>query len=281
MGLHTGEASERAGDYLGPAVNRAARLMASAQGGQILTSSTTSALIDNYDLRPLGEHWLKDLGTPDRISQVLADGVETEFAPIHGLHVVPNNLPVIDDALIGRATDSETVADLLTDHQLVTIVGVGGIGKTRLALDVAASSIDSFTDGVWYCELANAGTSEAVAQSVADVLGIKQHPRRSLLDSMAQVLHDKTLLLILDNCEHVLEATSDLAETLGKASPDLRILATSREPLIVASAQVYPLPSLKTTGPDSPASQLFTERARQARPGLDTRDPHTRQRCLV
>ena len=266
MGLHTGEASERAGDYLGPAVNRAARLMATAHGGQILVSSTTSALVDDYDLRPLGEHWLKDIGTPDRISQVLADGLRADFDPIRSLNVIPNNLPLIFDALIGRSRDTDNVAELIAEHRLVSVVGVGGIGKTRLALEVAASTIDAFPDGVWWCELAPVSDTDAVMHSIARVLGARQRPGESMAGSIAEFCRHRRLLLILDNCEHVLDAAASLVEFIVGTGSATVIVATSREALGVPNEQAYPLSSLAVDGDRAAAVELFQRRAAELAP---------------
>ncbi len=266
MGLHTGEAQERGGDYFGPAVNRAARLMACGHGGQILASSITSALIDGYDLQLLGEHWLKDLRAPDRVSQVLADGMREDFDPIRSLDVIPNNLPAIHEALVGRDRDKDHVAEQLAEHPLVTVVGVGGIGKTRLALEVAAAKIDTFPDGVWWCELAPVSDTDAVMQAIGRVLGARQRPAASMAESIAEYCRHRRLLLVLDNCEHVLDATASLAELIAATGSTTAIVATSREALGCLNEQSYPLSSLTVDGDHPAAIELFLRRASELLP---------------
>jgi len=269
MGLHTAEAQERDGDYFGPSVNRAARLMSCGAGGQILVSSTTAPLISEYELEPLGEHWLKDLRTPDRVSQVVADGLDRDFPPIRSLHVVPNNLPGVFERLVGRDYDAEQLAAVLAEHSLVTVVGMGGIGKTRLALDVATSEVPSFPDGAWWCELAPCSDAEAVLQTVARVVGARQRPGASLAQSVAEYCRHRQLLLVLDNCEHVLDTAASLAEVIADTGSSSSILATSREALGCPGEQTYPLSPLAVDGERPAATELFLRRASEIMPNRE------------
>jgi Adenylate and Guanylate cyclase catalytic domain len=173
MGLHTGEADLRDGDYFGTAVNRSARLMAIGHGGQVLCSQATAALLESeIELVDLGEHRLRDLDRPIRVFQV---GAGT-FAPVRSLDALPGNLPLVTTSFVGRRAELAAVADDLRSHRLVTLTGVGGVGKTRLAVQVAAELAGEFADGVWLCELAAAATDEAIGPLVAFALGVLQRP---------------------------------------------------------------------------------------------------------
>ncbi|MDX2378933.1 MAG: adenylate/guanylate cyclase domain-containing protein [Acidimicrobiia bacterium] len=272
IGLHTGEAQERGGDYFGTAVNRAARLMSVAHGGQILVSGVTKDLlvdapVSGIDLVDLGLHRLKDLADPMPIFQVVEQGSDERFAPLRTLDLISNNLPARTDALLGREADVEALADLMSDHRLMTIIGAGGIGKTRLALEVAANEADRYNDGVWVCELAPVGDPEAVAQAVGQVLGARQHPGRSMADSVAEFCRRRRVLLVLDNCEHVLDAAGELVDALVARAPYVTVIATSREALGSRGEQIYPLASLAAADLKSPAVELFARRADEIRPG--------------
>ena len=271
MGLHTGEAQERDGDYFGSAVNRAARLMSAAHGGQVVVSaSTRSVLIDTategVTLVDLGLHILKDLAEPVRVFQVDAEGLRSGFPRLRTATVVSGHLPVVDESLLGRESDIAELRRLMADHRLVTVVGVGGIGKTRVGLDVAGEVRDDFPDGVWFCELAPIGHPDAVAHAVGQVIGVRQHPGRTLVDSIAEFCRERRLLLVIDNCEHVLDAAADLIEAVLTVSSGASVLATSREALGCRGEQTYPLRSLDTSSVDAPAVGLFVRRAGEIAP---------------
>jgi predicted ATPase/class 3 adenylate cyclase len=272
MGLHSGEAQERESNYFGPTVNRAARIMDAAHGGQILVSDTVAAAVEWSALLDLGRHWLKDLPTRERLWELVTDPA-ARFPPPRTLGSgAATNVPPADETLVGRHADVEAVRSLLSDHRLVTVVGVGGIGKTRLALDVARTMVGNFDDGVWLCELAPVGEPDAVAHAVAKVLGTRQHPGRSMVESVAEFCRRRQLLLVLDNCEHVLDAAGALADALMSIAPQAAVLATSREAMGCRGEQAYPLSSLGIEGDGSPAVELFTRRAAETMPGRDWDD---------
>jgi predicted ATPase/class 3 adenylate cyclase len=281
MGLHTGDAVARDGDYYGPATNRAARVMSSAHGGQVVVSHATEeilrdALPDDVALVDLGEHRLPDLARPERIFQVVAEGLTREFPPLRALDAVPGNLPGQLTSFVGRAVEREAIADALLASRLVTITGVGGVGKSRMAIQVALDIAPRFADGAWLCELATAQDDEELAQVVAATLGVLARPATSLADSVIDALRMRELVLVLDNCEHIVEAVGRLAAGLLRDCPGVRILATSREALGIAGEQLWPLSALelpaRTSDVDtiltSEAVQLFAERAQAVLPGF-------------
>jgi len=244
MGVHTGEAEEREGDYFGTAVNRAARLMAAGHGGQVLVSMATAAVVDSAPLLDLGEHRLKDLSAPQRVFQ-LGEG---RFPPLRSVDAVPGNLPTMLTELVGRSEDIADLVALVQHDRLVTLTGVGGVGKTSLALAVAAGSTGWFPDGCWFAELASASTGDEVVRTVAAAMGT---PATDLA-GLARFLADRRVLIVLDNCEHVLSHAARLAEKVLGDGPEVVIIATSREPLGVRGEVVRGVRSL--TVPDSDAS---------------------------
>ena len=271
IGIHTGEATERDGDYFGGAVNRTARLMALAHGGQALCSATTLGVVeDPPPTLDLGEHRLRDLLTPVHVHQLGS----RSFPPLRSSALVPSNLPAPATELIGRAGDLTAVADEAGRHRLVTISGVGGMGKTRLAIEVAGSLAAGFPDGVWFVDLAPAIDGGDVVRAVAASMGATA--ASSSTEALLGHLEDRLTLLVLDNCEHVIDAVADLATSVLARSPRVTMLATSREPLDVAGEHVRHLRPLGL--PDAaafgvaageyPALQLFEERAQAARAGF-------------
>ena len=250
MGVHTGAATHRDGDYFGTAVNRAARLAAAAHGGQVLVSLATGELLgdsiaDGASLLDLGEHRLRDLSRPERVFQLRAPGLGEDFPPLRTLDAYAGNLPLQLTSFVGRDDELDRVAKALDEARLVTLIGVGGVGKTRLATQVAAEVLPRFPDGAWLCELAAASDPEALVQVVAATLGVQPHPNVSLEGSIVEFLRAKELLLVLDNCEHLLDDAGLLAEAVLHECRDVRILATSREGLAVEGEQVWPLRSLR------------------------------------
>ena len=279
MGVHTGEADLREGDYFGTSVNRAARVSAAAHGGQIIVSHATEELVrdglpGDVTMEDLGEHHLRDLARPERVFQVCAPGLTDDFPPLRSLDAFPGNLPAPPTSFVGRDKELGKIADALRSAPIVTLTGVGGVGKTRLAVQVAAQVLPHYPDGAWLCELATADTPDTLAQVVSAALAVPSRAGMDLAESIVEYLRPKHLLLVLDNCEHLLDAAGDLAERIVDACPNVRVLATSREGLAVDGEQVMPLRSLGL--PDASADpgaveatdavQLFVERARAAQP---------------
>jgi predicted ATPase len=262
MGLATGEAELRDGDYFGAVLNRAARVMAAGHGGQILLAESTAVLISGVDLVDLGPRRLRDLPTPVQVFQVRAAGLRTDFPPLRALDVAPGNLRPAVTSFIGRESEVTEVQAVLRTHRLVTLTGVGGVGKTRLATEVAARLADEFPDGVWFFELAAVTDPAAVPDAVAAVLGITQQPGKSVANSVAAALEGRVRLLVFDNCEHVVDSVADLVEAILAASATVTILATSREGLGASEEQLWGVPSLDVNaGPESAAVHLFVDRA--------------------
>jgi class 3 adenylate cyclase len=258
MGLHTGEAELRDGDYFGSTLNRCARLMGIAHGGQIVCSAATVELVrDRDDLRDLGEHRLRDLSRAERVWQV-GDG---EFAALRSLDMARTNLPLQLSSFVGRASEVEALAALLAEHRLVTLTGVGGVGKTRLALEVGAEVLPLFADGVWVVELAPLAHDELVLQTIAEVLGVAAQTGEPLANTLVSRLKAKLLLVIIDNCEHVLSPVARFVDRLAASAPGVRVLATSREPLGVSAERVRAVPPLVE---GTEAVELFIDRATQA-----------------
>ena len=212
MGIATGEAERRGEDYFGPVLNRTARVMAAGHGGQILVAASTAAVVSGVDLIDRGEHRLRDLSGVEHLYQVRADGLRVEFAPLRTLDAVPGNLPVQTTSFVGREVAVKELAEQVRAHRLVTLTGVGGVGKTRLAIQVAAELTGEFPDGVWLVELAPVGDPAAVPDAVAAVLGVTPQAGLTVTDSITQALSGRRLLMVLDNCEHVLDAAADLVE---------------------------------------------------------------------
>ncbi len=273
MGLATGEAELRDGDYFGAVLNRAARVMAAGHGGQILLVDSTASLLSGVELLDLGPRRLRDVPMPVGVFQVRAAGLRTEFPPLRALDTSPGNLRPVTTSLIGRESEVAEIEAAVKARRLVTLTGVGGVGKTRLALEVAARLADEFPDGVWVFELAAVTDPAAVPDAVAAVLGITQQPGKTVLESVAGALEGRVRLLVLDNCEHILDATADLIDAILAQSATVKILATSREGLGVAEEQVRPVRSLDAAaGIDSPAVTLFIERAQGIASGFSMVD---------
>jgi predicted ATPase/class 3 adenylate cyclase len=283
MGLHVGEAQPRGGDYYGPAVNRAARLMSAAHGGQVLLSAVAAGLVvdllpEGTSLRDLGEHRLKDLARPERVFQLLHPDLAADFPPLASLDLRPNNLPAQTTALIGREVEISEVTERLGAEglRLLTLTGPGGIGKTRLALQAAAELIDRFEDGVYFVDLAPIRDPDSVLAAIAQTVRIREASDGPLLDELTRQLRAKKMLLLLDNFEQVTAAAPQVAELL-QGCPQLKLLATSREALHVRGENIYPVPplALPRVDPRGPnieqltqyeAVRLFIERARAVKP---------------
>jgi predicted ATPase/class 3 adenylate cyclase/DNA-binding CsgD family transcriptional regulator len=270
MALHTGEIRLRdSGNYFGPTIIRCARMRAIGHGGQTLISDATRDLVvdslpEAAELRELGLHRLKDLGRAERIWQLVHPDLGREFPPLRSLGTLPTNLRAQVSSFVGRDAEIASVRQALREHRLVTLTGTGGCGKTRLALQAAADELDVFPDGVWCAELATVARGSEISQAIAGVFGLREEFGRPLIDTLTEQLHDLGALLVVDNCEQVLDAAAAMIETLLHACPRLRVLATSREPLGVAGEVAWRVPSLDRTT----SVALFLERAQQARPGF-------------
>jgi predicted ATPase/class 3 adenylate cyclase len=267
MGIATGEAELRGADYFGAVLNRAARVMAAGHGGQILIDAATAELLSGVNLADLGARRLRDISKLINVFQVVADGLPTDFPALRTLDSTPGNLRPPTTSFLGREAEIADLQTALKAHRLVTLTGPGGVGKTRLAVEVAARLAGEFSDGVWVIELAPVGDPTVVAEAVAATLGITQQPGMNLADSVAAALEGRSRLLVFDNCEHVLDAAADLIDAILQRSTTVTILATSREGLRLADEQLWPVPSLDTHGgADSTAAVLFVERAQAVAP---------------
>src|SRR4051794_34610886 len=200
MGVATGEAELREGDYFGTVLNRAARVMAAGHGGQILVADSTAGLLSGVDLLDLGPRRLRDVPIPIEVFQVRAAGLRTEFPSLQALDTTPGNLRPQTTSFIGRESDATEIKAALHEHRLVTLTGVGGVGKSRLATEIASQLADEFPDGVWFFDLAAVTDPGAVPDAVAAVLGITQQPDKSVSESVATALEGRVRLLVIDNC---------------------------------------------------------------------------------
>lgn len=257
MGIATGEAELRDGDYFGTVLNRAARVMAAGHGGQILVAESTAVLLNNIELVNLGPRRLRDVSAPITLYQVQASGLRDEFPPLRTEDPNVGNLRAPTTTLIGREAEVADVEAALRQHRLLTLTGVGGVGKTRVALEVAVRVVGEFPDGVWVLELANVTDPKAVPDAVAAVLGVGPQAGKTVGESVADALDGRLRLLVFDNCEHVVDAVADLVERILTRAPTVKVLATSREGLGLADERLWRLPSLEI----STATALFEERA--------------------
>lgn len=269
MGLHSGDARIVKGNYVGLAIVEAHRVSTLASGGQVLIGYTTKELARNalpadVGLMDLGEHLLKSFDAPYRIFQVTHPDLVAEFPPLRS-EPAPGNIPVPLTSFIGREVELQAVHDLLDTHRLITLVGPGGSGKTRCAIEVAQRSVTRFLGGAWIVELSGLQDGSLVAAEVALATGIPEIPGRTIVDALRDALKGNRALILLDNCEHLVADVAVFVSDLLSTLPDLRILATSREPLGVSGESVYRLPSL----PDPDALALFGERATLAKPGFE------------
>ncbi|HUY11585.1 MAG TPA: adenylate/guanylate cyclase domain-containing protein [Candidatus Dormibacteraeota bacterium] len=276
MAIHTGVTDERDGDYFGPAVNRIARLLAIGHGGQTLLSGFAADLVQKHlprkcKLLDLGSYRLKDLAHPERVYQLVTPESSQSFPKLRSLGA-PKNLPVEMTAFLGREADVAAIRELVGEARLSAIIGAGGVGKTRTALKVAASCLDTFSDGVWLIELAPISDPTLVASAIAAVFGVEDASgNKTLIERVIAELSEKHALLVFDNCEHLIAAAADAVERILRACPNIRILATSREPLRIDGERIYRLPSLPFPSPGRigareamtyAAVKLFVERAR-------------------
>ena len=272
IGVHTGEVQLRdEGNYAGPTINRTARLRDLGHGGQtVLSGATEQLVIDRLPegawLTDLGTHPLRDLPRPERVVQLCHPDLVNEFAALRvSGTVVFTRLPVQLSSFVGRGAELTQLRELLAQNRVVTLTGAGGVGKTRLAIQVAAQMAGEFSDGVWYVDLAPITNPELVPLTVARALGLPDQPGRSTMDTLLRFVRDRQLLVVLDNCEHLLDASAELVVALLREAARLTVLATSREAIGVAGEVSWRVPSLSL---DDEAIELFTDRARHARPGF-------------
>lgn len=282
MGLHTGLGRLGGDSYVGLDVHRAARLMAAAYGGQIVVSESTHALVRDdppvdVGFLDLGAHRLKDLAHPERVYQVLHPDLSAEFPPLRSLEGFPNNLPAELSSFLGREEMLRAVQEVVDASRLVTLTGPGGVGKTRVALQVAADRIERHPDGVWLAEFGGLTDPDLLPQAVRSALGVRESPGQSTVAILTRYLERKDVLLVLDNCEHLIDDAAGLVATVLGAAPQVRVLATSREPLKVAGEASWPVPPMTVPPADEAAEVgnppeavvLFVERARAADPTFD------------
>jgi predicted ATPase/class 3 adenylate cyclase len=278
MGVHCGEAARTATGLVGLEVHRAARVAAVAHGGQVLVSEAAAVLVRDglppgAALADLGSHRLKDLGRPERIFQLHGPGLAAGFPPLRSLGnpALPNNLPAELSAFIGRAREVAEVRALVEYCRLVTLTGAGGCGKTRLGLQVAAELLDGSGDGVWLVELAAVTEEDAVPAAIAQALRLAVNPARPALEALLDALALQDVLIVVDNCEHLIGRCAKTAEAIVRRCPRVHLLATSREPLGIGGETIYRVPSLSLPGPGEAgpvasgscdAVALFAERAR-------------------
>ena len=280
-GLHIGVVERRDNDYFGTPVNRTARIMSVAHGGQILVSQAVvdevgTRLPESVTLRDLGTVRLKDLSSPEHVYQLVSPELRAEFPALRSLEATPNNLPEQLTTFIGRERELEEATQLLKGSRLLTLLGMGGLGKTRLSLQIAADMLDSYPDGIWFLDLAPIRDPSFVPHEAAQVLAVREEPGKPLTHTLCAHLKSRKALLIFDNCEQVVSACASLANALLRAAPDIRIIASSREALRVPGEQVYPV--LPLALPDATANvetlsrseavQLFMARAQLQKPGF-------------
>ncbi|HEX5039541.1 MAG TPA: tetratricopeptide repeat protein [Candidatus Limnocylindria bacterium] len=290
MGIHTGEPLSAKTGYVGIDVHRAARICGAGHGGQILVSQAARSLIgtglpDDVGLTDLGLHHLRGIEGPERLYQVVAPGLETDFPPVRSLDTTPNNLPRQLSSFVGRDQEIETAEVRLADSTMLTLTGPGGVGKTRLALEIAAHLVSSFPDGVWLIELASLAEGQLVDDAIASALRVKQRAGADIPTSLIESMEERRLLLILDNCEHLIEPVVDITHRIMRRCPQIQVLATSREALGIPGESLMAVPSMSLPSTDargaadtlkeSDAVRLFVDRARAVLPTFELTDAVT------
>lgn len=281
FGVHVGIVERRNDDLFGSPVNRAARIMKAAHGSQILLSQAVVERIQGNlpaaaSVRDLGGVRLRDLATPEHVYQLVHPSLRQDFPALRSLAATPNNLPQQVTSFIGRERELAEIKSLLGATRLLTLLGMGGLGKTRLSLQIAADVLESYADGVWFVDLAPIKDPSLVASAVAQVLNVREEPGKPLDQTLCEHLRDREMLLVLDNCEHLIAACAGIVDTLLGGAPKVRFLATSREGLHIRGEQTYHVLPLaapdRNAGVDvllrSEAVQLFIERARLQKPGF-------------
>ena len=282
-GLHAGVTQRRDNDFFGGVVNRAARIMSVAHGGQVLLSQAVATLVGERlppgaALQDLGTVRLRGLESPERVFQLVHPRLRQDFPSLRSLEATPNNLPQQLSSFVGRERELAEIGKLLGSTRLLTLTGTGGLGKTRLTLHIAADLLDTFPDGVWFVELAPLSDARLVPQAVASALGVTEEAGRPVIEALVKLVADRRMLLILDNCEHLIDACAELAKRLLQAGSHLKILTSSREPLRLSGETIYPVPALATPDASQPitvdrlaqfeAARLFADRAAAAQPSF-------------
>lgn len=283
MGIHSGEPISAATGYVGIDVHRASRICSAGHGGQVLVSDAARSLIggglpEGVTLRDLGEHRLRGLANPERIFQAVGEGLRADFPPVRSLETLPNNLPRQLSSFVGRDQEISEAEERLRGVTTLTLTGPGGVGKTRLALEIGAHLVDAYEGGVWLVELASVSEGDLVTDAIAAALGVKQRPGVELRQALVEAVAAKPTLLVLDNCEHLLDAVVATADNLLRHCPKLQLLATSREALGLPGESLMPVPSMSIpagTAADDlvalaecDAVRLFVDRARAVLPSF-------------
>ncbi len=283
IGIHTGEPLLVDQDYVGVDVHRAARICSAAYPGQVLLSNETRVMVERQlpqgvSLRELGMYRLKDLNEPESLYQLVITNLPSDFPPLKSLEITPNNLPLQLTSFIGREHEIDEIKGLLRSARLITLTGAGGTGKTRLAIEVAKQIGEQFPDGVWLIDFVALRDPNLTLQAITTALGLREEPKRSLLQTLTDYLRSKKLLLLFDNCEHLISACAEVADTLVKVCPQLQILATSREALGLTGEHQYYVPTLTIPSSDSElaienlnqfeAVRVFLDRAVLVRPAF-------------
>ena len=265
MAIHTGIAAVTGGDYFGPTLNRVARLMSLAFPGQVLVSNASAMLLSGglppgVQLRNLGVFRLKDLSEPEPTAQVVAEGLRPEFPPLPSLDARPNNLPFQIASFVGRESELREIQEPLGTRRLISVVGPGGIGKTRLALQAAVEAVERFSDGTWFVELSSVTDPDLIAQAIAVVLNVREEPQQPLDETLADAIGAKSMIVVLDGLDRVIAGAATLAKKLLSRCPSLQILTTGRQPLHVTGERVVRIGALDK------AAELFLDRAREIDP---------------
>ena len=283
MGIHTGDGRMMGSSYIGLDVHRVARIAAAGHGGQILVSSTTQVLAERslpegVGLRDLGQHRLKDLEAPEHLFQVVAPDLPSAFPPLRSIGGPPDHLPAQLTSFVGRDREKRELLELLPRSRLLTLTGPGGTGKTRLSLEVAAAASDTFDEGAWFVPLAAITDPDLLVPTIAAAFGLRESPARPIAGVLAEHLRDRSVLLVLDNFEHLMPAAQSVSELVGAAQHS-KVLVSSREPLRIAGEQEFPVPPLAVPDGASDVSiedlratdsvTLFLQRARLVQPGFD------------
>ncbi len=249
MAVHTGVSEPRDQDYMGPTLNQVSRLLSLCHGGQTVVSNVShdvasDLLTPDIALRDVGEHRFRDLGRPIRVYQILAPGLRENFPPLVSMELHPTNLPTSTSRFVGRAVEMASIRACLRDRPLLTLVGTGGAGKTRLALQIGEAELGHFPDGVWWVSLELVTDGALVPTAIATALGPAEEPGRSQLETLLDYLKSRQALLLLDRCEHLSDDVAEIVRILLRSCPEVRVLATSREPLRVSGETIWDVPPL-------------------------------------
>lgn len=289
MGIHTGIANERDGDYFGPVLNRAARIMSAGHGGQILVSSFTAEAVrleGGAVLHDLGTHHLKDLDEPEHVFEIRHPELPVIDRPIRTVDVRRHNLPDYLTSFVGRGEQLGELARAIPDHRLIALTGVGGTGKTRLAVEAARRALSGMPDGAWLVELAPVTNPNFIMTTIGETWGLRPGEGASIEEVVTRYLWPRSTLLLIDNCEHLLDSAAAAIKLLLDACPKLRVIATSRESLGIPGEKAVRVPSLRVAGDsedleDSEAIQLFLDRARMVRPEFEPTDDERRDIAAI